>query len=179
MKNILAIAILCLPALGFSSENSIKKNIAFTLNAKSFMKLIYPVKVNGKIYTPYAAWYIKENDIAPSCTLIDKEDFSKTLEMVAPSDGQFGNCHQALQKPTISTVGGNYYATYTYASEETRAEFNTEYKIVKLDKHGFSQCKEEPDLLKDIHKQLQKKKISLSIAVQEAIRKIGCTNSLN
>jgi hypothetical protein len=176
MKNILAIAILCLPAIGFSSENSVKKTIASTLNAKSLMKLINPMKVNGEIYTPYAAWYTKKEDISPSCTLINKEDFSKTLEITAPSDGQFGNCHQALQKPTISRVAGNYYATYTYVSEETRAEFNTEHQIVKLDKHGFSQCKEEPALLKDIHKQLQKKKISLSIAVQEAIRKIGCTN---
>jgi hypothetical protein len=179
MKNILALTIFCLPAIGFSSENSVKKTIASTLNAKSLMQLIDPMKIDGEIYTPYAAWYIKAEDISPSCTLINKEDFSKTLEMMAPSDGQFGNCHQALQKPTISSFGGNYYATYTYVSEETRAEFNTEYQIVKLDKRGFSQCKEEPALLKDIHKQLQKKKIYLSIAVQEAIRKIGCTSTLN
>ena len=177
MKKAILFFLIFSPIFSLAANNAPVEIIAAKLNAKTMRKLIQPKKVAEQIYTPYAAWFVRNNDIAPSCALIDKDNLNKILEMISPSDGQFENCHQAIQEPVINFIHGSYYATYSYVVEETRAEFSQEYQLVKLTKDGFIQCKEESAISDEIRKSVNKKKINLASAVQNAIMKIGCTTA--
>lgn len=176
MKKTIAFLSTFLPILALSATVDPMEIIAAKLNVKTMRKLIQPKKVTEQIYTPYAAWFVRKSEIAPGCALIDKTHLDNVLEMIVPSDGQFENCHQAIQEPVISFVDGNYYATYTYVVEETRAEFHQEYQLVKLTRDGFFPCKEESELSDRIHKNINERKMKLASAVPNAILKIGCTN---
>lgn len=178
MKKIILFFLFSFPVLPLAAADNSMEIIAVKLNAKAIRKLIQPMKVTEQIYTPYAAWFVRNNDIAPSCALIDKNDLNNILEIIEPSDGQFENCHQAIQEPVISFIRGNYYATYKYVVEETRAEFSEEYQLVKLTQDGFFQCKEENTIYEEIRKYTNGNKTKLASAIQNAVMKIGCTTMM-
>lgn len=175
MKIFILLASLLFPLHSFSADSDTETKIKSTLHARSIQQVIEPKKVSAQIFTPYAVWFVRNNDIAASCALVDKENFNNILDMISPSDGQFGNCHQMLQEPIISYIDGNYYAIYTYVTEETRAELEKEYQLIKLTKIGFFKCKEDVSISEEIKKNVDKKKINLSLAAINAIKKFGCT----
>ncbi|WP_211441415.1 hypothetical protein [Collimonas humicola] len=161
-------------SIAHAHDTDFKKEVTDKVNAKSFVTMILPQKIDGQIYTPLAAQYFQGNDFMPSCSLFNREDVQKQLELIAPSEGQFGNCHQVITKPTVSKINADYYATYRYVVEDPRNEFTPTYQLVKLTKDGFYKCKEDSAINKSIDLSI-KKKISVDGAVKSAIKKIGCT----
>ncbi|NMM37734.1 MAG: hypothetical protein HHJ09_09475 [Glaciimonas sp.] len=159
---------------GIAANSDIEKNITSQLQVKSLVTLISPQQISDHIYTPYAVQAIQGSDIMPTCTLVDNNDLSKVIVLIAPSDGQFANCHQVLQNPLISKIMGDYYATYTYVVEDPRAVFVTYYQLIKLIKNGFYQCKEDDAINARISRKL-KAKIKLKTATEMAVKKTGCT----
>jgi predicted CopG family antitoxin len=179
MKKIIFYALIFSNFYSFSSGAEVEDEIQLALSAKKIQQLIYPKKISEEIFTPYAVLFLQNKDIASSCALIDKKNFANILELISPSDGQFGNCHQTLQEPIISYTGGKYYATYTYITEETRAELAHEYQVIQLTKNGFLKCKEDSAISDFIHKNIEEKKIKPSSAIMKAIKEIGCTEVKN
>jgi hypothetical protein len=165
-----------LPALA-GADIVTEEKIKQALNIETMQQLIQPKKVAEGIYTPFAAWYVANKDIAPSCALIDKDDVSRALEIMSPSDGQFTNCHQTIDDPIISFVRGSYYATYKYVTEETRASFSTNYQLVKLTKDGFYPCEKDQAISKNLLTNVNSKGMKLNAAVEKAIKKFGCAET--
>lgn len=161
-------------SLAHAHDTDFKKEVTDKVNAKSIVTMILPQQIDGQIYTPLAAQYFQGNDFMPSCSLFNREDVKKQLELISPSDGQFGNCHQVITKPTISKINADYYATYRYVVEDPRSEFTPTYQLVKLTKDGFYKCKEDSKIDDEISR-LAKRKVKLDTATNLAIKKIGCT----
>jgi hypothetical protein len=179
MKKILIIVLMLFSVCSFSAEKDVENDVKLVLHAKEIRQLIYPRKIIDGIFTPYAIVFLQGKDIAPSCALLDKKDYNNILELISPSDGQFGNCHQVLQEPIISYNEGRYYATYKYVTEETRADLESEYQVIELKENGFLKCKEDTALSDLIHKYIEEIKIKPSVAIKKAIREVGCTEVPN
>lgn len=176
MKIFTLFFLLVISHFAIASDSNFEKKIALQLQVKSLVKLIPPQQISDDIYTPYAVQAIQESDIMPTCSLVDKNDVSNTLVLIAPSDGQFANCHKNIQEPLISRINSEYYATYTYVIEDPRSVFVTSYQLVKLTKDGFYQCKEDDAINVGISRKL-KAKIKLKTAIEMVIKKTGCTNA--
>ena len=160
-----------------AADNVTEEKFKQALNVETIQQLIQPKEVAEQIYTPFAAWYVANKDIAPSCALIDKDDINRALDLMSPSDGQFTNCHQTIDEPIISFVGGSYYATYKYVTEETRGSYSTNYQLVKLTKDGFYPCKKDQAISKDLLKNVKSKGMELDTAIQKTLKKFGCAKA--
>ena len=160
--------------IAHAGDIDFKKAVTDQVNAKSIVTIIQPQQIDGQIYTPIAAQYFQGRDFMPSCSLFNRDDVKKQLELISPSDGQFGNCHQVITEPTVSKINGDYYAMYTYVVEDPRSEFTQTYQLVKLTTDGFYKCKEDSAIGKDIDL-YSRKKMSVDRAVKLAIKKSGCT----
>ena len=143
------------------------------INVKNTLQIIYPIKISNNIYTPYALRFTRPGDMAPSCALINKLNSTKPLEMISPSDGQYGNCHQAIKPPVVVKIGKDFFANYVYVIEDPRAEFETNYSIIKLHEKNFSQCKNEDKIAYLIKKNVEFK-FDIKKATELALKSKKC-----
>src|SRR6478609_3773499 len=90
----------------YSNAQGLDRKPAFLdqLNAKAVLDVIEPLRIDGNVSTPFAVRYTKNGDMMPSCILVDSADPTHPLEMISPSDGQYANCHQKLNIPTILKI---------------------------------------------------------------------------
>ena len=176
--------LLLLPLLFFSiifstlsnSQEKIPSNLLLQLNVKEVIDQVDPRKIANAIYTPLAVRYVKNNDFAPSCMLIDQTYPENQLMLISPSEnGQFGNCHTALKAPIIIKVMGEQFAIYRYTIEDPKSEFATSYQLVHLTQVGFQQCKNEELIHQSIEDGLSKKS-SLLNASKRTLIKLGCSS---
>lgn len=176
MKYLFLIATFFISSTSFA-EVSKNKNLEFPgLDAESVEQVIRPIKVEGNISTPYAVWFYKKGDLAPSCSLIDSKKKSVILELVGPSDDrQFANCAQKLKDPLIFKVDQGNYAVYSYVSEETRGELSNGLKIVTLKEDAFYLCKEDSKISTYIESNSNKHAVDITAVATAAVKKLGCT----
>ena len=177
MKKLILAAFVFLPALVFA-DSSTDKKILKELGVETVDQLIQPKKVADGIYTPYAVWFTQSDDSAPTCVLINKDDFTNVLDIMSPSEGEFPNCHQTIDDPVISKIGKDYYATYVYVVEDTRSDFETRYQLIKLTKEKFFACKKDYEISKAIGKNVKSKKMKLDAAIEKTIKQFGCAEVL-
>lgn len=175
MKYLFVIALFFL-ASASSAENVKGKSADFPgLDAESIDQVIKPSKVDGDVFTPYAVWYVKNGDFAPSCALVDGKNKSLKFEIVAPSDGQYENCHQTLKEPLIVKINKSNYAVYSYVTEETRSELTNNVKVVLLKSDAFYLCKEDSEISGYIETHNKKRNADIVALATAALTKFGCT----
>ena len=152
----------------------IEQKILKQLHIENVTTIIQPNKITTNLETPYAIQGVKENDRAPTCILINAKNPEKTLELISPTDGQFGNCHQKIAAPEITEVSRQYYATYVYVIEDPRAVFTKNFQLIKLTPTGFEQCGNDDEISSKLAIETKHRK-KLKNAIEVTIKKYGCT----
>lgn len=137
------------------------------------IQIIKSGNLSNKIETPIAVRYIKIGDSTPSCTLINKKNYSNMLELISPEKGlAFGNCAKNIIGPFSFSENGKHYAVYKYVVEDPRSLFTTSYQFIQLTNNQFFPCENNEQL----HEYLDNYSIKHGIknSAIKAIDKYGC-----
>jgi hypothetical protein len=176
MKYIASFIFLSISCLSHAESKFIDQETMQLLETTEIVSVTESVKAANNLQTPYVIRYLKNKDVAPSCALLSADGSKKSYEMISPGDGMLGNCHGNIDKPLITSLGNQKYATYVYSIEDPRKEFIATYQVVQLQEKGFNICKQDSALSKSIETLIASKK-RLAVAVSISLKKLGCTSS--
>ena len=162
--------------LAVAEPTDAKKLLAEKFKSDELFQVISPIKVSSDIYTPYFVRFVKKEDAAPTCVLIDTSAQNAPYELTAPFDTYLGNCHLPPTKPTIIKYKGHHFGIYTYVVEDPSKDFNTLFQLVKLTSKGALGCKEDAKITEQL-KALSTKKTRLDAAAKLVLNEFGCTET--
>jgi hypothetical protein len=140
--------------------------------ADEVIRKIDAEKITDGIYTPSAFQFIKKDQSAPTCSLVDKNNSNTILEIMPPEEMEYPNCNK-IWKPIIAKIGNDYFAAYRYDVEDPKKVFTASFQLIRITKDGFYKCKEDDS----ISERLQKKKAKTEAAIKDVIKVTGCTTA--
>jgi hypothetical protein len=176
MKYIICFIFLSISCFSYAESKFIDQGTMQALEATEVISVTESLKVGNKLQTPYVIRFVKNKDVASSCALLSVDESKKIYEMISPTDGMLGNCHGNVNKPLVTSMGNQKYATYIYSIEDPRKEFTTTYQVVQLQEKGFNICKQDSELSKSIETIVASKN-RLAVAVSISLKRLGCTIS--
>lgn len=144
-----------------------------SLDAKEVLQLTKSSRISGNIYTPIAIRFIKNINSAPSCVLINKNNYRNMVDLASPEESSFlPNCSSNIANPLIFSVGGAHFGLYRYSIEDPRHVMMPTETVVSIGENEIIACDNDDELLKFARSKPIKTGLKKSLI--SAVEAIGC-----